>query len=290
MVAELFGACAGVDVGGTFTDVVVHAAGHRPRAVKVPTTPGNQAVGVQRGVEQAWPGAALRLLPHGTTTATNAVLQRSLARTVLVTTDGFTDVLQIARQDRPALYDLTVTRPEPLVPCELVVTVIERTSPDGEAVIALTDEEIDRVVHQVQRLEPESIAVSLLFSYAGDEHERRLCDALSQARRADHPIQRAAGGVSRVRAGLDVRAQRRRRARDAPLPVQPDGPAARSDDHRDDLRWRHRRASISWPPPRCTRCCPGPPLVSSRRVPWRAAPASSMRSRSTWAARPPTCA
>ncbi|HZE02179.1 MAG TPA: hydantoinase/oxoprolinase N-terminal domain-containing protein, partial [Pseudonocardiaceae bacterium] len=141
--------CAGVDVGGTFTDVVVHASGHRPRAVKVPTTPDDQAVGVQRGVRQAWPGSALRLLPHGTTTATNAVLQRSVARTVLVTTDGFADVLQIARQDRPALYDLSVTRPEPRVPHELVVTVVERTGPAGEVVIALTDAEIDRVVRAV---------------------------------------------------------------------------------------------------------------------------------------------
>ncbi|MDT7596129.1 MAG: N-methylhydantoinase [Pseudonocardiales bacterium] len=173
-------ACAGVDVGGTFTDVVVHASGHRPRAVKVPTTPDDQAVGVQRGVRQAWPGSALRLLPHGTTTATNAVLQRSVARTVLVTTDGFADVLRIARQDRPALYNLSVTRPEPLVPHELVVTVVERTGPAGEVVIALTDAEIDRVVRAVRRLEPESVAVSLLFSYARDEHERRLCDALRQ--------------------------------------------------------------------------------------------------------------
>ena len=178
--AEPPDACAGVDVGGTFTDVVVCAGGHRSRAVKVPTTPDNQAVGVYRGVEQAWPDAALRLLPHGTTTATNAVLQRCVARTVLVTTDGFADVLQIARQDRPALYDLTVARPEPLVPHEQVVTVVERTSPDGGAVITLTDAEIDRVVREVARLEPESIAVSLLFSYAGDEHERRLCKALSR--------------------------------------------------------------------------------------------------------------
>jgi N-methylhydantoinase A len=171
--------CAGVDVGGTFTDVVVHAAGMRPRAVKVPTTPENQAVGVQRGVAQALPDAKLRLLPHGTTTATNAVLERKIARTVLVTTDGFADLLQIARQDRPALYDLTVTRPEPLVRHDRVVTVTERTGPDGEAVIALTDEEIDRVVREVKHLEPESVAVSLLFSYAGDDHERRLCDALA---------------------------------------------------------------------------------------------------------------
>jgi N-methylhydantoinase A len=186
--AEHTGACAGVDVGGTFTDVVVHAAGHQPRAVKVPTTPDNQAVGVERGVAQGWSGAALRLLPHGTTTATNAVLERKIARTVLVTTDGFADVLQIARQDRPALYDLTVTRPEPLVPHDRVVTVVERSSPDGEAVIVLTQEEIDRVVRQVERLEPESVAVSLLFGYAGDEHERRLCDALT---RLGVPVTRA---------------------------------------------------------------------------------------------------
>jgi N-methylhydantoinase A len=181
--------CAGVDVGGTFTDVVVHAPGLRPRAVKVPTTPDNQAAGVQRGVEHALPDATLRLLPHGTTTATNAVLERKIARTVLVTTEGFADVLQIARQDRPALYDLTVTRPEPLVPHDRVVTVVERTGPDGEAVIALTDEEIERVVRQVASLEPESVAVSLLFSYAGDAHERRLCDAL--ARKLDAPITRS---------------------------------------------------------------------------------------------------
>ncbi|MGH3786867.1 MAG: hydantoinase/oxoprolinase family protein [Pseudonocardiaceae bacterium] len=186
--AEPPGACAGVDVGGTFTDVVIHAAGRRPRAVKVPTTPDNQAVGVQRGVGQAWTGAELRLLPHGTTTATNAVLERRIARTVLVTTDGFADVLQIARQDRPALYDLTVTRPEPLVPHDRVVTVAERTNPDGEAVIALTDAEIERVVRQVEHLEPESVAVSLLFSYACDQHERRLCDAL---RRLGVPITRS---------------------------------------------------------------------------------------------------
>ncbi|HKR51937.1 MAG TPA: hydantoinase/oxoprolinase family protein [Pseudonocardiaceae bacterium] len=186
--AEHTGACAGVDVGGTFTDVVVHAAGHRPRAVKVPTTPDNQAVGVARGLEQSRPGTELRLLPHGTTTATNAVLERKIARTVLVTTDGFADVLQIARQDRPALYDLTATRPEPLVPHDRVVTVVERTGPDGKAVIALTDEEIKRVVCEVERLEPESVAVSLLFCYANDDHERRLCEAL---KRLDVPITRS---------------------------------------------------------------------------------------------------
>jgi N-methylhydantoinase A len=173
-------ACAGVDVGGTFTDVVVHAEGHRPRAVKVPTTPGDQAEGVAHGIHEGWPSAPPRLVPHGTTTAANAVLERKIARTVLVTTEGFADVLQIARQDRPALYDLSVVRPDPLVPHDQVVTVAERTGPDGRAVVELTDEEIERVVGEVERRDPESIAISLLFSYAGAEHEQRLAAALER--------------------------------------------------------------------------------------------------------------
>ena len=121
-------------------------------------------------------------MPHGTTTATNAVLERRIARTVFVTTDGFADVLEIGRQDRPALYDLSVTRPEPLVPRDRVVTVVERMGSDGKPVIELTEEEIERVVEQVGTLEPESVAVSLLFAYAGSQHERRLCEALERLR------------------------------------------------------------------------------------------------------------
>jgi N-methylhydantoinase A len=171
---------AGVDVGGTFTDVVVHGEGHRPRAVKVPTTARNQAEGVERGVREGWSGDSLDLLAHGTTTATNAVLERRIARTVFVTSEGFADVLEIGRQDRPALYELSVTRPEPLVPRDRVATVVERMGPDGKPVVELTDDEIARVVEQVRVLEPESIAVSLLFAYAGSEHERRLCEALER--------------------------------------------------------------------------------------------------------------
>jgi len=170
---------AGVDVGGTFTDVVLAGPGRVPVAVKVPTTPQNQADGVATGVALASPDEAPLLLPHGTTTATNAVLERTLARTVLVTTDGFADLLHIGRQDRPALYDLTRVRPAPLVPRELVVTVVQRTGPDGSTVVELTDDEVARVVRAVARLEPESIAVCLLFGYADDTHERRLCEALA---------------------------------------------------------------------------------------------------------------
>ena len=179
---------AGVDVGGTFTDVVVLNEGQRPRAIKTPTTQDNQAVGVETGINEAHDGG-LALVAHGTTTATNAVLERKVARTVFVTTDGFSDVLEIARQDRPALYDLTVIRPAPLVPRDLVVTIGERTGPDGEAVRELTDDEIDRVCDAVAELEPESVAVSLLFAYTDESHERRLCDALTD--RLGVPVTRA---------------------------------------------------------------------------------------------------
>jgi len=183
---------AGVDVGGTFTDVVIVArSGNalRPRAIKTPTTPQDQGVGVADGLAAGESGDAVRLLCHGTTTATNAVLERDIARTVLVTTAGFADVLIIGRQARPALYDLTVTRPEPLVPADMVVTADERTAADGSTVVELTDDEIDRVVDEVAALEPESVAVSLLFSYADDTHERRLCDALTD--RLGMPVTRS---------------------------------------------------------------------------------------------------
>jgi N-methylhydantoinase A len=172
---------AGVDVGGTFTDVVIVARSGdalRPRAVKTPTTPDDQGEGVADGLDADGSGDAVRLMCHGTTTATNAILERDVARTVLVTTAGFADMLIIGRQARPALYDLAVTRPEPLVAADMVVTVDERIGGDGGVVVELSDEEIDRVVDEVAAREPESVAVSLLFSYAEDSHERRLCTAL----------------------------------------------------------------------------------------------------------------
>ncbi len=186
------GQAAGVDVGGTFTDVVVVAregATLRPRAIKTPTTPEDQGVGVVAGLDAGAARTTVTLMGHGTTTATNAILERDIARTVLVTTTGFADVLTIGRQARPALYDLGVTRPEPLVPRELVVTVDERVAADGRPVVALTDVEIERVVADVAALAPESVAVSLLFSYADDRHERRLCAALQ--RRLGVPVTRS---------------------------------------------------------------------------------------------------
>ena len=170
---------AGVDVGGTFTDVVLVSGGQRPRAVKVPTTADDQSKGLVDGLGVAGgSGASTKQLAHGTTTATNAVLERRVARTVLVTTAGFRDLLTIGRQNRPALYDLSVVRPPPLVASDLVVTVHERVGADGATVIPLAPEEVQRVVAAVAQLRPEAVAVCLLFSYANPDHEVAVCDAL----------------------------------------------------------------------------------------------------------------
>ena len=181
------GSVAGIDVGGTFTDVVTLDDHGRPRAVKVPTTTADQSAGLQAGL-QAADSPDVDAVAHGTTTATNAVLERRLARTVLVTTEGFKDLLVIGRQERPSLYDLSVVRPEPVIASDMVVTVAERTSPDGSVVVGLEPAEVERVVAEVTALSPESIAVCLLFGYAGPAHEQRLCEALAQL---DVPMTRA---------------------------------------------------------------------------------------------------
>src|SRR5919202_2202073 len=121
----------GVDVGGTFTDLVALAEGDLV-TTKVPSTPKDQSLGVMNAIEasEVDPGA-VSALAHGMTVATNALLERRGARTALITTKGFRDVLEIARQDRPSLYDLTQDRPPPLVPRELRFTGKERMGPKG---------------------------------------------------------------------------------------------------------------------------------------------------------------
>src|SRR3954454_19540400 len=129
----------GVDVGGTFTDLVILADG-RLITAKVPSTPSDQSEGVLAGVQAAdFDAGELAAFAHGMTVATNALLERRGARLALVTTEGFRDVIEIGRQNRPSLYDLTRDRPPPLVPRELRFTVRERMSPEGE--VEALDEE-----------------------------------------------------------------------------------------------------------------------------------------------------
>jgi N-methylhydantoinase A len=170
----------GVDVGGTFTDLVALIEGEL-RVAKVPSTPADQSAGVMAAV------AAIRVDPalvgavaHGTTVATNALLERRGARTALLTTEGFRDVIEIARQTRPSLYDLTQRPPEPLVPRELRFTVRERVDPAGESV-PLDEAGLAGVVEELRRADVESVAVCFLFSFLDPEHERRAGEALRRA-------------------------------------------------------------------------------------------------------------
>jgi N-methylhydantoinase A len=169
----------GVDVGGTFTDLVALSEGTLITA-KVPSTPQDQSEGVMNAIGTSEVEAdAVVALAHGMTVATNALLERRGARTALVTTEGFRDVLEIARQNRPSLYDLTQNRPPPLVSRELRFTVRERTGPEGE-ISALDEENLEATVSAVREAEVEAVAVCLLFAFMHPEHEQKVGEALRE--------------------------------------------------------------------------------------------------------------
>ena len=169
----------GVDVGGTFTDLVGLGPDGAMQLVKVPSTPDDPARALWRALD-ALGDAPLAALLHGTTVATNALLERRGARAALVTTAGFEDLLWLARQDRAGLYDLARHHPPPVVAREDVVGVAERIGAEG-VVTPLADDEVARVVAAVRALAPDSVAVCLLFSFRDPSHERRLADALAAA-------------------------------------------------------------------------------------------------------------
>src|SRR5215467_14383672 len=166
----------GVDVGGTFTDLVAVAPDGTLEIRKVSSTPEDPSVGLFHAVD-ALAGAAIELLVHGTTIATNALLERRGARTALVTTAGFEDLLWLRRQDRAALYDLGLDHPPPLVRRGDVVGVAERAGPEG-VMTALVDEEVERVVAAVRVLNPDAVAIVFLFAFRYPGHERRVAAAL----------------------------------------------------------------------------------------------------------------
>src|ERR1041384_4312663 len=165
----------GIDTGGTFTDFVV-ARGSRLTSFKEPSTPYNPAEAILSGVARILGSieqASFEIV-HGTTVATNALLERKGARTALITTRGFEDVIEIGRQARPDLYNLMVTRPAPLVPRDLRFGVSERVGPDGSIVHALDHDSLAAIVKQVAGVKPqiETAAVCLLFSFANPAHEQ----------------------------------------------------------------------------------------------------------------------
>jgi len=172
----------GVDIGGTFTDVVLVVDGAVTTA-KVPTT-ADQSNGVLAGIERACEAAGVApadvgQFRHAMTVTTNAMLEGTGAQTALVTTAGFSDVLEIGRQERPALYDLTAEKPTPLVPAERRYEVAERATTEG------TETPVDRAaIEEVAAAiddETESVAVCLLHAYAHQENEQQVAEILRES-------------------------------------------------------------------------------------------------------------
>jgi len=175
-------ATLGVDVGGTFTDFfLIDEVKGETRTLKVASTPDDPSRAMLQGLRALTPGGELSLLAHGTTVATNALIQRSGGKVALITTAGFKDLLEIGRQTRPKIYDLKVDHPEPLVPRQRRFEVAERIGPAGEVILDLADAEIRRATADVKNSGAQSVAVCFLFSFLNSEHERRMGEALRAA-------------------------------------------------------------------------------------------------------------
>ncbi len=176
----------GVDTGGTFTDFVLFDRTARSiRTFKVRSTPADPGAAVAAGLarlrdELGVDPAALDRFLFGTTVATNTVLERNGAATALLTTQGMRDVLEIQRQWRQRLFDLTLQKPPPLAPRRHRFEVAERVTAQGEVLIELTEAEIERAVAAVAQAPVESVAIVLLFSFLRPHHEERLAAALRQ--------------------------------------------------------------------------------------------------------------
>ena len=171
----------GIAVGGTFTDVLAfdRERGILVSAFKVPSTSDDPAAGAITGVDRYLErvGKFAEAVFHGTTVGTNALITKRAAKTALITTKGFRDVLALRRHARPRLYDLAPRISRALVPRERRFEAIERMGPDGCTIEPLLAEEIERLVAAVLRSGAEAVAISLLHSYANDEHERSLASA-----------------------------------------------------------------------------------------------------------------
>src|SRR5262249_10762411 len=174
----------GVDVGGTFTDAVLVGADSSVHTAKVPTTPAEQSLavlealrlGLARGGTST---GAVERFSHGMPVATNALLESRTARTALIATAGFTDVIELGRQARPELYRPCLSAPPPLTPPELRFAAPERTSPEGP-LRELASAPARALVEELAAAQPQAVAVALLHSYAHPAHERLLGALLAE--------------------------------------------------------------------------------------------------------------
>ncbi|MGA0593610.1 hydantoinase/oxoprolinase family protein [Enterovirga sp. CN4-39] len=182
----------GIDIGGTFTDIVMLAAGGGVSTVKVLSTPDDYSRGIVQGLSglladgNVAPDGIAQIM-HGTTVATNALLEGKGARVALITTDGFRDVLEIRRLRMPALYDIRFRKPPALVPRRLRYEVPERIDASGKVERPLDEAEAERVVEAALASGVDTIAVCLLNAYANGAHEERLLELIRE-RDAEIPV------------------------------------------------------------------------------------------------------
>ena len=176
----------GVDVGGTFTDLALfEQQTGELTLVKVSSTPADPSEGVIQGLQQlierhGIPPRSIGFLIHGTTVATNAVLEGKGVPSALLATEGFGDILDIVRQDRPRLYDWRAKRPSPLVPRSQRWEVRERTLYDGQEALALDEEQVRQIITEIKHRGIRSVAVCYLHAYANPAHEKRTGELFAQ--------------------------------------------------------------------------------------------------------------
>src|SRR5580765_3801537 len=171
----------GIDTGGTFTDFV--RLGPDGLTVhKLRSTPDDPSRAILQGIVDLSGGDQARPdVVHGSTVATNAVLERKGARVALVTTHGFEDVIRIGRQTRPELYNIFVPLPRPIVEPDLTFGISERLDASGQVLVEVDDATVDRVAATFRDRRPDIVAVCLLHSYANPAHEQRVADRLRAA-------------------------------------------------------------------------------------------------------------
>ncbi|MDH5354623.1 MAG: hydantoinase/oxoprolinase family protein [Gammaproteobacteria bacterium] len=173
----------GVDIGGTFTDVVLEI-GEQQYSTKVLTTYTAPEDAIIDGMQQVCKQAGIKLsrveqIIHGTTLATNALIERRGAKTALITTQGFRDVIEMRSESRFEQYDLNLTLPEPLLPRQQRYTVEERIGANGEVLIALQRSDVEALIDSISNIGYESIAVGLMHSYLNGSHEKMIREVIS---------------------------------------------------------------------------------------------------------------
>ena len=181
----------GLDIGGTFTDVALEGAGSR-LTTKVLTTLDDPSLGCMTGLDEVLAEGGISpeeigVIIHGTTLATNAIIERKGATTSLVTTDGFRDTIEMGTEGRPEQYDINIIKPEPLVPRRRRFTVPERLNARGEVLVPLTEDSLETMLSALDAANTESVAVGFVHAYVNPVHEIMVRDYI-RSRRPDWSI------------------------------------------------------------------------------------------------------